>query len=112
MVEMNFQSVVLISAISLLIVSLVAISYMLKRNALSQTWPPVVGTCPDYWKVDGNNCVPNGINTGNTGASQFDYTISDYQGSNGICNLNKWAVNAGVVWDGVTIDGGGKPVGC
>jgi hypothetical protein len=112
--ELTFQTTVLIIAISILIFTLVVIGYLLKRSYNQQRWPPVLGTCPDYWDVSGNMCIPNtnGINTGSTGTTAFDYTNSDYQGDNGICNLYTWATTNNVIWDGVNSGNGEKPAKC
>lgn len=112
--ELNFQIIVLIAAIVILIVSLVIIGYMLVRRQESQPWPPVLGKCPDYWDVSGNICSAptSGINAGSTGVSSIDISSPDYSGSNGKCNLYNWATVNNVVWDGLTLDGGEKPKGC
>lgn len=112
--ELTFQTTVLIIAISILIFTLVVIGYMLKRSYKQQKWPPILGTCPDYWDVSGNMCIPNatGINAGLTGTTSFDYTISDYQGDNGVCKLYSWATTNNVIWDGVNSGNGEKPAKC
>ena len=46
---MNFQSIVLLIAILLLIVCLILIGIALAKSKNIQQWPPIVGTCPDYW---------------------------------------------------------------
>ena len=112
--ELTFQTTVLIIAIAILIFSLVVIGFMLKRSYKDQKWPPVVGTCPDYWDVSGNMCMPNatGLNAGSTGTTSFDYTISDYTGTNGNCNLYRWASTNQVIWDGINSGNGEKPAKC
>jgi hypothetical protein len=115
--ELTFQTTVLIIAIAILIFSLVVIGFMLKRSYTAQKWPPNLGSCPDYWDVSGNMCIPNtnGINagnagsTGNTGISSFDYTKPEYQGN---CNLYKWASTNNVIWDGINSGNGEKPAKC
>jgi hypothetical protein len=112
--ELTFQTTVLIIAIVILIFALVLIGYTLNRSYKQQKWPPVIGTCPDYWDVSGNMCVQNtkGINVGLTGTTSFDYTIDDYKGERGICNLYTWSKNNQVIWDGVNSGNGEKPAKC
>ena len=109
--ELTFQTTVLIIAISILIFILVVIGYLLKRSYQQQKWPPVLGTCPDYWDVSGNMSIPNanGINAGLTGTTSFDYTSADYQGE---CKLYTWATTNNVIWDGVNSGNGEKPAKC
>ena len=54
----TFQKIILYSAIIILIITLVIIGIALSNASSSQTWPPMVPQCPDYWSVDGSgNCV-------------------------------------------------------
>lgn len=114
--ELNFQILVLIAAIVILIMSLIMIGYMMNRNQQSQPWPPVVGKCPDYWNIDpsGNVCnfPESGINpakglSGSTGPTSLD--LRKYPKK---CELYSWATTYNVSWDGITLDGGEKPPGC
>ena len=113
----SFQINVIIFAGILLIGSLATIAYMFKRNKLEQTWPPVVGECPDFWTLQGmsgtvcnagttNIGLPSTIKTIDT--SNFKYTgaeSSDYSGNyTGHCALKQWANASGVTWDGITND--------
>jgi len=109
--ELTFQTTVLIIAIAILIFSLVVIGFMLKRSYKAQKWPPNLGSCPDYWDVSGNMCIPNSssINTGNTGTTSFDYTDTKYQGN---CKLYDWASKNNVIWDGINSGNGEKPAKC
>jgi hypothetical protein len=108
--ELNFQILVLIAAIVILIMSLIIIGYMMNRNQRSQPWPPVVGKCPDFWNIDdsGKMCNPpeSGINAGKTGTT-LDLSVHTNK-----CALYSWATNNNVSWDGITLDGGEKPPGC
>ena len=74
---LNFQRIVLIIAIIMLIVAMIFIGYALYRQSSDVAWPPETPKCPDYWTVDdsGNctnpnnikNCEYNGIPAGTQG---------------------------------------------
>jgi hypothetical protein len=107
---MNFQKIVLIIAIVILIITLVFIGYALHQSTLKEQWPPLVGDCPDYWvdmSGNGAQCV-NKLRLGTcnipTAASQnaMDFTTSTFTGNNGTCSKYTWAQGCGVTWDGIT----------
>ena len=74
---LNFQRIVLIIAIVMLIAAMIFIGYALYRQTSVIAWPPETPKCPDYWTVDasGNctnsnnvqNCEYNGIPAGTQG---------------------------------------------
>lgn len=102
--ELNFQKIVLIVATCLLIVALVATSYMMKKNISNTKWPPgdISQTCPDYWEIGstGTICVNrNGINMGGlTGAGRNSLNLANYSA----CQKYLWANQNRVSWDGVS----------
>jgi hypothetical protein len=77
--RLNFQRIVIIIAIIMLILTLVFIGYALYRQSSDVAWPPKIPKCPDYWTVnaDGsckkpagftaNQCEYNGIPGGSQG---------------------------------------------
>ena len=46
---MSFQRIVIIVATILLIICLVFIGAIMYNNTYNAKFPPVTGTCPDYW---------------------------------------------------------------
>jgi hypothetical protein len=60
--RMNFQRIVIIIAIIMLIGAMVFIGYALYRQSSEVAWPPKIPKCPDYWTVDasGNCTIPTG----------------------------------------------------
>lgn len=109
---LNFQKIVLIIAIVILIVSLVFIGMQIKKSKSKQAWPPIVSQCPDYWVIE----TANGPNKGkcktteqtpasacNT-TSGIDFTIGDYAGAGSACKKKEWANKcvAPVAWEGIT----------
>jgi hypothetical protein len=102
----SFQSTVMTIAIVLLIICLILIGIALYRHKYSNTYPPVVADCPDYWldesKGDSSHCV-NSKNLGNDScANTMDFNLSFWTGSDGLCNKSKWAKACDLTWDGVT----------
>lgn len=73
----NFQRIVIIIAIIMLILAMVFIGYALYRQSSDVSWPPKKPTCPDYWTVDASGtcikptpvppCEYNGIPAGTQG---------------------------------------------
>jgi len=56
---LNFQRIVLIIAILMLIAAMIFIGYALYRQSSDIPWPPETPKCPDYWTVnaDGKTCT-------------------------------------------------------
>jgi len=107
-----YHKIVLIIAIIILICLLVFISISLKGQ-LDQTWPPVVGDCPDFWvdtSGNGGNCV-NVQNLGTCPSSvegqplTANFSGSNFNGTAGLCAKWNYANNCNLTWDGVTYGG-------
>jgi hypothetical protein len=107
---MNFQMIVLTVAIITLIITLVVIGLALSKASDAETWPPVVGTCPDYWldmSGNGEEC----LNTHSLGRcnlpsesnkSTMNFNKSPFNTDSGNCAKYKWATSCQVTWDGIT----------
>jgi len=118
----SFQKNILVVAVIILIIFLIIIGYLLVKGNKSETWPPIIGQCPDYWidtSGNGANCVnvqslgdcsgngnihcPNAIN--NTPSTGMNFTTSTFTDSqNGPCNKYNWAMINGITWDGIWPD--------
>lgn len=106
---MNFQKIVLIIAVVLLILTLVVIGVALGQAKQDESWPPLVGDCPDYWvDLSGNGamCVNkqslgkcNIPTTGNP--NSMDFTGRIFSGNNSACAKYTWAKGCQVTWDGI-----------
>jgi hypothetical protein len=75
---LNFQRIVIIIAIIMLIVTMIFIGYALyNQSTASGAWPPETPKCPDFWTVNSDgtcantnkvpNCEYNGIPAGTQG---------------------------------------------
>jgi hypothetical protein len=105
----NFQKIVLTIAIILLICALIFIGVSLAQSTEEESWPPIVGDCPDYWvDLSGNGAMC--VNTKSLGTcniptsdnkNSMDFSGSGFSGSNGTCAKYTWANGCGVTWDGV-----------
>lgn len=76
---LNFQRIVIIIAILMLIVTMIFIGYALyNQSTASGTWPPEAPKCPDFWTVrtDGNCIKPTGF----TGACEYNGIPAGTQG--------------------------------
>ena len=107
----GFQKFVLVSAIVILIISLVFIGISLSSSANNVIWPPMVPECPDYWISDGSGNNSTCINVKGLGTcppqsgqkyQTMNFNTSAFTGSSGTCNKYNWATNCNVSWDGIT----------
>jgi hypothetical protein len=106
----NFQGIVLMISVIIFIIAVLLIGYILYQGKSKQTWPPLVGDCPDYW-VDmsgkGSQCV-NVQDLGTCHAPSgkkhltMDFSVAPYVGNNSSCSKYQWANRCGVTWDGIT----------
>lgn len=101
----SFQSNVIIIFAVLLVVCLIVFGYMMHKKQLKKVWPPLVGTCPDYWtdlSANGSNCT-NIKNLGKCPNNKtMNFTLAPYNGSDSGCQKYKWATSCGLTWDGIT----------
>ena len=107
---MNFQKLILTIATVLLIIILVIIGVSLSKARTEESWPPIVGECPDYWidmSGNGEACFNshslgrcNIPNEGNPNTMNFNR--SPFIGDNGDCSKYNWATACKVTWDGIT----------
>ena len=105
----SFQKIIVISAIVILIISFIFISFALVYGQKNVAWPPIIGDCPDYWidtSGNGSNCV----NVKNLGTCQppkgqtyltMNFNSPEFSGENGNCAKYNWANSCGVSWDGI-----------
>jgi hypothetical protein len=96
---MDFYTIVIITAIVLLILTLTMIGLIVSNANSSATFPASYSSCPDYWIYDENNkkCTANGVNIG---IYQNDKT--EYTPSSDICKNLKWSNDNRISWDGVS----------
>ena len=107
---MSFQKIVLIIAIVALIIILVIIGMTLSKASNTESWPPIVGACPDYWvdlKGNGESCMnTHSLGTCNLPSEQdtntMNFNQSPFNSDTGTCSKYKWATGCKVTWDGIT----------
>ena len=102
----TFQTIVMITAAIILVVSLCFIGLALHRQKQNAVFPPVIANCPDYWTdTSGNNGsgCSNIQKIGNPScASTMDFSAPMWAGSTGPCTKYKWAQKCNLSWDGIT----------
>jgi len=127
---MDFYTIVLIIAVVILIIILTFVGIRMtmaqKDNRTKVAYPPVVSTCPDYWKVDGSYCVIPNNGKSNTGtiyntfgnsvlnpSSTYGYVAGNSainfndlkwgsMGKSSICQQKDWTGKYNIIWDGVS----------
>lgn len=106
---MTFQKIVLVIAIILLIISLIFIAIAMNNAKSDETWPPVIGDCPDYWvdlSGNGGACV-NKMSLGTCNIpsegnmNPMDFSQPPFTGDNSSCAKYTWARGCNVTWDGI-----------
>ena len=97
---MNFQKIVLVVAIIILIMMLTFIGYALYSHRFARKFPPVTAECPDYWVAKNKECT-NPKNLGKCKGSK-NFNSKTYQGHTGDCAKSTWANNCNVSWQGIT----------
>jgi hypothetical protein len=106
----GFQKIVLIIAIIVLIITLVVMGIAL-NSARSETWPPLLPDCPDWWIADGSGNMSTCINIKDLGVCSaqegkahqtMNFNGPVFTGSNGLCAKYNWANKCKVSWDGIT----------
>jgi len=108
---MSFQYIILSVAFVMLCIMLIMIGVLLYHQKYTEVFPPVLGSCPDYWeykKIKNNEtnkedpmCL-NVMNLGTCPNKTMDFTTSEFNGTNGLCNKQKWARKCNLSWDGIT----------
>ena len=101
---MSFQKIVMTIATVVLIVMLVVIGMALSKASYGETWPPIVGDCPDYWvdmSGNGEKCV-NTHNLGTCTTESVNFNQAPFTGDTGMCAKYNWANTCKVTWDGIT----------
>jgi hypothetical protein len=107
----NFQSIVLTTAVIVLIIALIIIGILLSYYKAQEQWPPIVANCPDYWTIDGSANLSRCTNVKDLGTCpaqsgdkhlEMDFSAPAFSGANGTCAKYTWAKKCNISWDGIT----------
>ena len=103
----SFNMIVLEVAVVILIISLVLIGwgiYNMEHGSQVQ-YPPVEGTCPDFWNttIDENN-ITYCNNTLKVGSNKTSSMCKNFASNLVNTDCKKWSLanNCGITWDGIT----------
>jgi hypothetical protein len=99
----TYHKIVLAVAASVLLLYLLTVGFMMRRDDSDKPWPPIAGRCPDGWKEDSdklNKCYILDSRS-NVGLLGKDTKSEDFNKYN-LCEKKKWADKWGVYWDGVS----------
>ena len=98
----TYQKIVLAVAASVLLLYLLTVGFMMRRDDSEKPWPPVAGRCPDNWTEEQLNiCYPkDSSNFGNLKENLKENSIDfkDYS----VCEKKKWGSKYQVKWEGIT----------
>jgi hypothetical protein len=103
----DFQKKVVGVALFILICILASTYYLLNYSSKTDTWPPYISTCPDYWYYDtsANVCV-NSKQLGNDAPNTFDPNSStdlyNNQAINTNCGKYNFATQYELPWEGIS----------
>ena len=101
---MNFQKIVLLIASVILLLSLLFVAFAMLFLNKGKKYPPVVGSCPDYWEkrvVNGSQTCVNVKKLG-TCPDNMNFDAPPYLGAGGDCSKARWAKGCNLTWDGIT----------
>lgn len=96
-----FNRSIITIAVLFLVILILGMWYIFSKGKSNIKFPPMVSTCPDYWKLTKKGKCKNVRKLGN-GCPEFDPKDPKYQGPQGKIEKCKWSKNCGVVWDGIT----------
>ena len=101
----NFQNIVMIVAIIILIISLLVIGVMIYKEKYKNLFPPVLPGCPQPgWVVDSTDstkCVPaGGVRIPNSSCQTVAYIGGDTK--HDICKAYHIATQCNIPWDGIS----------
>ena len=109
---MSFQEIILVISIVILCFMLLVIGVLMYNRKYGDKYPPVQSTCPDYWKlIKKVNSLTNKEethceNVQNLGTCSDEnvknFNSAEWNGTNGLCNKQKWARRCDLSWDGIT----------
>ena len=94
----EFNRIVMITAIVILIICLILIAVALHGHKTSNVFPPIIGDCPDYWEASPEGC-DNIYNLGNDTAACQGQNFDEL---NTGCIKQQWARKCNLTWDGIT----------
>ena len=87
--------------VGVLIVLILGITYfVLAKAEKSETWPPFISPCPDYWVQDASNVCQNPMGLGSFTSNPFAVTY-DPSNQSQCCNY-LYATQNQLAWDGLT----------
>ena len=104
--KFNFQKIVIVIAIILLILALAFIGTAISNEKNTHDFPPVIAECPDYWthNVEKNKCI-NERELGEEhpvyGSKFKEFWILDHR-IKSMCNKKKIMNEFKLSWDGIT----------
>ncbi len=107
----EFQNIVMIVAVVLLIISLLILAVVMWNNRFAKLYPPVLPGCPDYWAPEpGTESSPStchnvyNLGNGSTGCKSFSHSGVNYGNptSTSNCAALDYARKCNITWDGIT----------
>jgi hypothetical protein len=100
---MTFQKNVIYVAIIVFILAMIVFGIYIHNSKYSFKYPPVIGTCPDYWTDINGYCVnTKKIGKDSCQSSKIDFSQGQWIGDTGTCLKQKWAKACDITWDGIT----------
>lgn len=102
----SFNRIVLEIAIVILIIALIVIGWTIHNSLYGPKvqFPPIEGTCPDYWTAENINGVTYCKNNLQTGPNMKDSVCQMFPSNSVTSDCQKWAIanTCKIPWDGIT----------
>ena len=99
-----FQKSVFFIFLIIFVISIIFIIIGLRNSSSKTTWPPIIGSCPDYWlnSPDKDGLCINNKKLGTCNNKEMDFSVAPFIGTNSLCEKYKWANSCNVIWDGIS----------
>ena len=97
---MNFQEIVIYVALVIMIIALIVVFMMLYYSSDKNQFPPIIGSCPDFWVInDRGECA----NHANIAGPRDDFApVMGASTAKEQCELKTSMISKQQTWDGIT----------
>ena len=99
---MSFQKKTVTVAIVIFFIAICTIAILLNNAKHNAEFPPEIGACPDYWKLDTQGKCFNPVSGLGNCYTPMNFNQKKYIGLNGPIERCNWAKKCKISWDGIS----------